>query len=98
MRQELLQEADRIVGALSPGRREAVRELVINTTRRGVLDDRARAFLDRASGGSLLSEVLAQAIAETDAPGPRIRRELSAGGDPGSREEAGAIPAGSASE
>jgi len=65
MRRELLIEADTIVTSLSPGRREAVRELVIDATRRGVLDDRARTFLDRASGGTLLGEVLAQALAET---------------------------------
>ncbi|MCS5713036.1 hypothetical protein NVV95_00565 [Herbiconiux sp. CPCC 205716] len=65
MRHELLVEADAIVGALSPARREAVRELVINVTRRGVLDDRARSFLDRASGTTLLGEVLAQALIET---------------------------------
>jgi hypothetical protein len=76
MRRELLIEADTIVTALSPGRREAVRELVIDATRRGVLDDRARAFLDRASGGTLLGEVLAQALAET-ATRPAVTRSAT---------------------
>jgi hypothetical protein len=76
MRRELLIEADTIVTSLSPGRREAVRELVIDATRRGVLDDRARTFLDRASGGTLLGEVLAQALAET-ATRPAVTRSAT---------------------
>jgi len=64
MNAELLAEADRIVAALPPGRRESVREIVVDATRRGYLPDSGRSFLDRVTGSGLLSDVLAAGIAE----------------------------------
>jgi len=62
----LLAEANRVIGQLSPGKRESVREVVVNAANRGALDDRARRFLDRVTGSSLVSELLVAVIAETE--------------------------------
>ena len=72
MKSELLAEADRILAALSPGRREAVREIVVNAVHRGFLDERARGYLVAATQGPLLADVLTAALAEAAAerPGP----------------------------
>ena len=72
MNHELLAEADRIVASLSPGRRESVREIVINAQHRGHLDESARRFLLAATGSAFLADVLSEALAETsvDAPAP----------------------------
>lgn len=68
MDRSLLAEADRVVARLSPGRRESVREIVVNATTRGELNESARRFLDRATGSAFVSNVLAAAIAEADGP------------------------------
>ena len=79
---KLVAEADRVVARLSPGKRESVREIVINAANRGVLDDSARAFLDRVTGSSLVSEILVAVMAETESRTPesvgasRARRAL----------------------
>ena len=72
----LLAEADRVVASLSPGKREAVREIVIDATRRGLVTASARRFLDTASGSSLLSDVLTAALVEgsTTRPEPALAR------------------------
>jgi hypothetical protein len=62
--QRLLIEADRVVAALSPGKRESVREIVVDATRRGSVTGSARRFLDSVTGSPLVAEVLAQAVAE----------------------------------
>ncbi|MFB2555309.1 hypothetical protein [Herbiconiux liangxiaofengii] len=64
MKKELLAEADRILASLSPGRREAVREIVVNAVHRGFLDERARGYLVAATRGPLLADVLTAALAE----------------------------------
>jgi len=64
MDQRLLTEADRVVATLSPGRRESVREIVVDATRRGSVTESARRFLDSATGSPLVAEVLARAVAE----------------------------------
>jgi len=64
MRSELLAEADRIVRGLPAGRRESVREIVIDAMRRGALPPTSRAFLDRATGSPFLSDVLSRAVEE----------------------------------
>ena len=64
MENSLLAEADRIVSALSPGRRESVREIVIDAMHRGHLPTGSRAFLDSATGSALVGDVLAAALSE----------------------------------
>ena len=70
MNHELLAEADRIVAGLSPGRREAVREVVINAQHRGFLDEGARRFLVAATQSTFLADVLAEALAEMPPEAP----------------------------
>jgi len=72
---KLLAEADRVIGQLSPGKRESVREVVVNAANCGALDDRARTFLDRVTGSSLVSEVLLAVMAETES---RTAEQISA--------------------
>ena len=64
MDQQLLTEADRVVATLPPGKRESVREIVVDATRRGSVSESARRFLDSATGSPLVAEVLARAVAE----------------------------------
>ena len=64
MDQRLLAEADRVVATLPPGKRESVREIVVDATRRGTVSESARRFLDSTTGSRLVAEVLARAIAE----------------------------------
>jgi hypothetical protein len=71
VRSELLAEADRLLATLSPGRREAVREIVVDAVHRGALPMAGRAFLARATGSTFLGDVLGEAIAE------RAREELA---------------------
>jgi len=59
----MLAEADRVVASLSPGKRESVREIVVNTTSHGTLSEDARRFLDQVTGSPLVSGVLAAAVA-----------------------------------
>jgi hypothetical protein len=61
---ELLAEADRMVAALSPGKRESVREIVVDALHRGYLMDSSRHFLDTVTGAGLVATVLAAGIAE----------------------------------
>ncbi len=56
-----------MVAALPPGKRESVREIVLDAARRAYLTTSGRLFLDAATGAPRLAEILAQAIAE--APG-----------------------------
>jgi len=71
MDRQLIAEADRLVARLSAGKQESVREIVISAARRGTLDDRGRAFLDRVTGSSLVAEVLVAAISESAPPETR---------------------------
>jgi hypothetical protein len=64
VRRELLVEADRLVAALPAGRRESIREIVIDAMGRGMLTDSSRAFLHRATGSTFLGDVLAAALEE----------------------------------
>ena len=59
-----LVEADRLVASLSPGRREAVREIVHDAARRRTVSTSARRYLDAATGSALVADVLESAIAE----------------------------------
>jgi len=63
-REALLREADRIIGGLSPGKRESVRELVVEARRAGRLSRNARAFLDRATGSAFVADLLEAMLAE----------------------------------
>lgn len=64
MRIELLEQADRVLAALHPGRREAVREIVVDAVHRGELTPSNRAFIARVSGSTFLADVLSEAIQE----------------------------------
>jgi hypothetical protein len=80
MRAELLAEADRVVAALPPGRREAVREIVVDALGRGELPASGRAFIARATGSTFLADVLHEAIAEQARGGaPAIQQADAAG-------------------
>ena len=62
MDRELLARADRMVAALSPARRETVREIVVNAIHRGSVDPSAKRYLDTVSGGEDLSDILTRAL------------------------------------
>ncbi len=64
MQTELLQQADRVLAALPAGRREAVREIVVDAVHRGALTATGRAFIARVSGSTFLADVLTEALAE----------------------------------
>ncbi|ROP66859.1 hypothetical protein [Curtobacterium sp. PhB115] len=64
MQTELLEQADRVLAALPPGRREAVREIVVDAVHRGALTATGRAFIARVSGSTFLADVLSAALAE----------------------------------
>ena len=64
MRSELLIQADQIVAALSPGKRESVREIMVDAVKRGTLVESSRRFLELATGSSFVADVLAAGIAE----------------------------------
>ncbi|WP_382306962.1 hypothetical protein [Herbiconiux sp. UC225_62] len=68
MNHDLLAEADRIVAGLSAGKREAVREIVVNAVHHGSLDDGARRFLVAATQNTFLADVLTEALAHDDTP------------------------------
>ncbi|GAA3207159.1 hypothetical protein GCM10017690_14870 [Microbacterium terregens] len=70
MSSESLAEADRVLAELSPGKREAVREIVIDTIRRGCLDPRARRYLATVSGSELVGNVLDAVVGEQWAARP----------------------------
>ncbi|MDO9394994.1 MAG: hypothetical protein Q7T71_00465 [Herbiconiux sp.] len=53
----------RIMAALPPGRREAVREIVLDARHRGVLDGRARAYLRGATGSDVIADLIVEALA-----------------------------------
>lgn len=75
MKQERLAEADRIVTALAAGKREAIREIVVDATKRGHLTESARRFIDANTGSSVVADVLEEALAEPkagDAPPPSL--------------------------
>jgi hypothetical protein len=67
-RDALLHEADRIVAGLSPGRRESVREIVINAEKLGQLSAGGRAYLIRVTGTPFVADLLEAVLAE---PGHR---------------------------
>ena len=64
MQIELLEQVDRVLAALSPERREAVREIVVDAVHRGALTPTGRAFIARVSGSSFLADVLSDALTE----------------------------------
>jgi len=68
MNAELVAEADRRVAALSPARRESVREIVVDAVHRGYLPENARRFLDTVTGSPLVAEVLEAGVRETSTP------------------------------
>ena len=70
MDNELLELADAIVASLSPGKREMVREIVINSVARGDVDESARRYLTAASGGPELADILTAALRESPDGGP----------------------------
>lgn len=88
MDKSLLRQADEIVARLSPGKREAVREIVINSVHRGLVDERARHYLTVASGGTELADILAAALhsgGEQSAISVTSARAVSAAIDPFAR-------------
>ena len=64
MRTDVLEQADRSLAALPPGRREAIREIVVDAVHRGGLPPAGRAFITRVTGSTFLADVLSDAIAE----------------------------------
>lgn len=80
MDKKLLEEADAIVAALAPGRREMVREIVIDSLRRGRVEESARRYLTAASGGPQLAAILTAALREQSVGGPI---EAGPNGSPG---------------
>ncbi|WP_412163853.1 hypothetical protein ACNUCX_03790 [Curtobacterium flaccumfaciens pv. flaccumfaciens] len=64
MQTELLEQADRVLAALPAGRREAVREIVVDAVHRGALTPTGRTFIARVSGSTFLADVLCAALAE----------------------------------
>jgi copper oxidase (laccase) domain-containing protein len=64
MQTERLEQADRELAALHAGRREAVREIVVDAVHRGELAPSSRAFIVRVTGSTFLADVLTEAIAE----------------------------------
>jgi len=64
---KLLAEAGRIVGELSPGKRETVREITIDASNRGSLTESSRQLLHRMTGSSIVAEVISAAIDRADA-------------------------------
>ncbi|MFG6402589.1 hypothetical protein [Microbacterium sp. P04] len=55
---------DRLIGQLPAGRQEAVREIVVDATRRGFLPASNRRVLDSATGSPVVGDVLVAALAE----------------------------------
>ena len=76
MDEQLLARADEIVASLSPGKQEMVREIVINSVRRGAVDASAARYLTAASGSTELADTLTAAIAGVDVHG-----QIGDGGD-----------------
>lgn len=64
----LLAQADQIIKALSPCRRESIREVVVDGIRRGYVSSASRAYLDRVTGSAAVGEVLVRAVAEMAGP------------------------------
>ncbi|MFJ3386010.1 MULTISPECIES: hypothetical protein [unclassified Curtobacterium] len=64
MQTELREQADRVLAGLPAGRREAVREIVVDAVHRGALTPTSRAFIARVSGSTFLADVLGAALAE----------------------------------
>jgi hypothetical protein len=64
MNKERLAEADRIVEGLSPGKRESVREIVVDAIHRGFLPESGRRYLLAVTGSELLADVLAEGVSE----------------------------------
>lgn len=62
MDKERLARADEIVASLSAGKREMVREIVINAIQRRHVDVSAQRYLTAATGGPELVETLADAL------------------------------------
>jgi hypothetical protein len=60
---DLIVEADRIVARLSPGKRESVREIVIDAVRRGRLTPGGRLFIERVTETSLVADLLEAELA-----------------------------------
>ena len=79
MDKERLARADEIVASLSAGKREMVREIVINAIQRGQVDRSAQQYLTRATGGSELAETLADALQSERAAGAVDARRAFAG-------------------
>lgn len=63
-RQQLLVAADLIVARLAPGKRESVREILVNAKRRGFLSGSGRQYLDRVTGSSFVGDLLVAILAE----------------------------------
>ena len=59
-----LATVDRLVAALTPGKQEMVREIVVDAVRRGHLPGGNRRVLDTMSGSPMMGDVLVQALAE----------------------------------
>ena len=63
MDQRLLVKADRVIASLPPGKRESIREILVDARNHGVLSDHARLFLNRVTGSGFVADVLAVALA-----------------------------------
>jgi len=60
----LLAEADRIIAGLSAGKRESIREVVINAMNLGALSDSAHRYLDRTTGSPAVGDLLVICLAQ----------------------------------
>ena len=69
----VLAQADRIVAGLSAGKRESIREVIINAMNLGFVSDAAQRFLERATGSTVVGDVLVACVMELSETGPRVR-------------------------
>ena len=58
------EEADHIIAGLSAGKRESVREVVINAMNLGALSDSAHRYLERTTGSRAVGDLLVICLAE----------------------------------
>ena len=64
MERDDLAAVDRLLAGLSPGKQEAVREIVVDAVNRGHLPNGNRRVLDAATGSPMVGDVLTRALAE----------------------------------
>jgi len=70
MNREVLVSVDEMIASLSPGKQEAIREIVLDAVRRGRLPETNRRLLESATGSSHVGDVLSTALEERAAAAP----------------------------